>query len=157
MKIAIVLYVLSMTAANLLVAKFGPGISPVLAFFLIGLDLSLRDYLHEKLRAVQMLCMIVVGGLLTYVLNPAAGMIAIASAVAFTSAALVDWSVYVRTTGSWLKKANSSNVVGAAVDSLVFPTVAFGMLMPQIVISQFAAKVVGGAIWAWAINRYVKA
>jgi hypothetical protein len=30
---------------------------------------------------------------------------------------------------------------------------AFGALMPQIVVAQFAAKVAGGALWAWAINK----
>ena len=82
------LYVGAMLLANLLVSKFGPAISPVLAFFLIGFDLSMRDWLHVRLRAWQMIGLIGVAGALTYLLNPAAGMIAVASAVAFTSAAL---------------------------------------------------------------------
>lgn len=154
MKLAIALYILSMTAANLLVAQFGPAISPILAFFLIGLDLSLRDYLHERMRAMQMLAMIVAGGALTYLLNPAAGLIAVASASAFTAAALTDWAVFVKVPGSWMRRANSSNVAGAVVDSLVFPTIAFGVLMPHIVAMQFVAKVAGGAIWAFLLNRY---
>lgn len=154
MKLAIALYILSMTAANLLVAQFGPAISPILAFFLIGLDLSLRDYLHERMRAMQMLAMIVAGGALTYLLNPAAGLIAVASASAFTAAALTDWAVFVKVPGSWMRRANSSNVAGAVVDSLVFPTIAFGALMPHIVAMQFVAKVAGGAIWAFLLNRY---
>lgn len=153
-KLSIAIYILSMTAANLLVAQFGPSISPVLAFFLIGLDLSLRDYLHERMQALQMLAMIATGGALTYLLNPAAGVIAVASAVAFTSAALVDWAVFARVPGAWMKRANASNVAGAAVDSLVFPTIAFGALLPHIVAMQFAAKVAGGAVWAWALNRF---
>ena len=96
MKLAIALYMLSMTAANLLVAQFGPAISPILAFFLIGLDLSLRDWLHVRLRAIQMLGLIASAGALTYILNPAAGMIAVASSAAFTGAALVDWAVFAK-------------------------------------------------------------
>jgi uncharacterized PurR-regulated membrane protein YhhQ (DUF165 family) len=92
-------------------------------------------------------------GALTYLLNPAAGQIAIASSVAFTAAALVDWTTFAKLRGTWLMRANGSNVAGAAVDSLVFPTLAFGALMPQIVVAQFAAKVAGGALWAWAINK----
>lgn len=153
MKLTIALYILSMTAANLLVAQFGPVISPILAFFLIGLDLSLRDYLHERMRALQMLAMIATGGALTYLLNPAAGMIAIASASAFTASALTDWAVFAKVPGSWMRRANASNVAGAAVDSLVFPTIAFGALMPHIVLMQFAAKVAGGAVWAYLIDR----
>lgn len=147
------LYVSAMLLANLLVSKFGPAISPVLAFFLIGFDLSMRDWLHVRLRALQMLGLIGVAGALTYALNPAAGMIAVASAVAFTSAALVDWATFTRLRGSWLFRANGSNVAGAAVDSLIFPTLAFGALMPHIVLMQFVAKVAGGSIWAWALWR----
>lgn len=146
-------YVVAMLLANLLVSEFGPAISPVLAFFLIGFDLSMRDWLHVRLRPWQMVGLIGVAGVLTYLLNPAAGMIAVASAVAFTSAALVDWATFTRLRGSWLYRANGSNVAGAAVDSLVFPTLAFGALMPHIVLLQFIAKVLGGATWAWLLSR----
>lgn len=152
--LTIALYALAMTAANLSVATFGPAISPVNAFFLIGLDLALRDLLHTRISQKQMLALIVATGLVTYGLNPAAGMIAIASASAFTAAALIDWAVFSRVAGSWFKRSNVSNVAGAAVDSVVFPTVAFGALMPHIVLMQFAAKVAGGAAWALLINHF---
>jgi queuosine precursor transporter len=152
--LAILTYAAAMTLANLSVAAFGPAISPVNAFFLIGLDLTMRDWLHVRIKAWQMGLLIAGTGLLTYVLNPAAGMIAIASSVAFTAAALVDWATFTRLRGSWMFRANGSNVAGAAVDSLIFPTIAFGALMPQIVIMQFVAKVAGGAIWAKLLSRY---
>ena len=151
--LAATFYVAAMLLANLLVSKFGPAISPVLAFFLIGFDLSMRDWLHVRLRPWQMVGLIGVAGALTYALNPAAGMIAVASAVAFTSAALVDWATFTRLRGSWLYRANGSNVAGAAVDSLIFPTLAFGALLPHIVLLQFIAKVAGGAIWAWLLSH----
>jgi hypothetical protein len=147
--IAVSVYALAMTAANLSIAAFGPAISPVNAFFLIGLDLTLRDWLHVRLRAWYMGLLIVATGLLTYALNPAAGMIAVASACAFSAAAVVDWATFASLRGTWLFRANGSNVAGAAVDSLLFPTIAFGVLMPGIIVAQFAAKVVGGAMWAW--------
>jgi uncharacterized PurR-regulated membrane protein YhhQ (DUF165 family) len=153
MYFAVIVYALAMTIANLSVATFGPAVSPINAFVLIGLDLALRDWLHVRLKVWQMGALIFATGLLTYVLNPAAGMIAIASAAAFTSAAVVDWSVFAKLRGSWLFRANGSNVAGAAVDSLLFPTIAFGVLMPQIVVMQFFAKVVGGLMWAWIINK----
>lgn len=155
--IAIGIYAVAMTAANLTVAAFGPAISPINAFLLIGLDLALRDWLHVRLKMWQMGALIAATGAMTYLLNPAAGMIAIASAVAFTAAALVDWSVFAKMPGSWLKRSNASNVAGAAVDSLIFPTIAFGALMPHIVAMQFVAKIAGGAMWAWLINRTLKA
>lgn len=153
MLIAIAAYAAAMILANLSVAAFGPWVSPINAFVLIGLDLALRDWLHVRLRVWQMGALIAGTGALTYALNPAAGMIAIASSAAFTAAAVVDWATFARLRGSWIFRANGSNVAGAAVDSLVFPTLAFGVLMPQIVLAQFAAKVAGGAVWAWILSR----
>lgn len=47
-------------------------------------------------------------------------------------------------------------MAGAAVDSLIFPTLAFGALMPHIVLLQFVAKVAGGAMWAALFARTVQ-
>lgn len=153
---ALIAYAVAMVAANLLVATFGPAISPINAFLLIGLDLTLRDWLHVRLKTWQMGGLILGTGALTYLLNPAAGMIAVASAVSFLVAALVDWAVFVKTTGSWIKRANVSNTAGAAVDSLLFPTIAFGVLMPEIVALQFVAKVSGGAVWSYFLEKKLK-
>jgi hypothetical protein len=43
--LALLAYVVAITAANLTVAAFGPAVTPINAFFLIGLDLSLRNWL----------------------------------------------------------------------------------------------------------------
>ena len=153
---ALIAYAVAMVAANLLVATFGPSISPINAFLLIGLDLTLRDWLHVRLKTWQMGGLIVGTGALTYLLNPAAGMIAVASAVSFLVAALVDWAVFVKTTGSWIKRANISNTAGATVDSLLFPTIAFGVLMPEIVAFQFLAKIAGGAVWSFLLEKKFK-
>lgn len=155
--LAVLVYAIALIAANLIVAQLGPAVSPVLAFLFIGLDLSLRDWLHVRLRWWEMLALIVSTGLLTLVLNPAADRIALASATAFLSAALVDWSVFARLRGvSWLTRSNSSNVAAALVDSIIFPTLAFGVLMPQIIVLQFVAKVAGGALWALWLRRTVE-
>lgn len=154
---AILAYAVAMTCANLSIAAFGPWVSPINAFFLIGLDLALRDWLHVRLRVWQMGALIAATGLLTYILNPSAQHIAIASAVSFAVAALADWLTFTKLQGSWLRRSMGSNVVGAAVDSLIFPTLAFGTLMPAIVLMQFAAKVAGGAMWAALLNRRIGA
>lgn len=153
---AIFIYAVAMTCANLSIATLGPWVSPINAFFLIGLDLALRDWLHVRLRVWQMGALIAATGLLTYILNPSAQHIAIASAVSFSVAALADWMTFTKLQGSWLRRSVGSNFVGAAVDSLIFPTLAFGALMPAIVLMQFAAKVAGGAMWAALMNRFVK-
>jgi len=151
---ALIAYAVAMTLANLLVATFGPAISPINAFFLIGLDLTLRDWLHVRLKTWQMGGLIIGTGLITYLLNPASGMIAVASAVSFLVASVVDWAVFVKATGSWIKRANVSNTAGAAVDSLLFPTIAFGVLMPEIIALQFIAKVSGGAVWSFLLQKF---
>lgn len=153
---AIFVYSLAMTAANLSITFWGVWASPIIAFFFIGLDLALRDWLHVRLSPLQMGGLIVSAGILTYWLNPSAGTIAIASSVSFTVAAAADWIVFAKLKGSWTLRANGSNFAGAAVDSVLFPTIAFGVLMPQIVLLQFAAKVVGGAVWTLIIRRFNK-
>lgn len=153
---ALIAYAVAMIAANLLVATFGPSVTAINAFLLIGLDLTLRDWLHFRLKTWQMGGLIIGTGLITYGLNPASGMIAVASAMSFLSASIVDWAIFVKTTGSWIKRANVSNTAGAAVDSLLFPTIAFGALMPEIVALQFVAKVSGGAVWSYVLEKKLK-
>jgi hypothetical protein len=46
----VALYLAAIVAANLSVAAFGPGVTIVNAFALIGLDLSTRDALHDRWR-----------------------------------------------------------------------------------------------------------
>lgn len=145
---AIIVYAIAMTLANLSIATFGVWVSPINAFLFIGLDLTLRDWLQMQIKAWQMAVLIAVSGALTYALNQDAGMIAVASAASFTLAALADWAVFSKVSGSWFKRATESNIAGAAVDSVVFPTIAFGVLMPEIIALQFAAKVAGGFAWS---------
>lgn len=150
--IAILCYVFAMTAANLLVAKYGPGVTPVLGFVLVGLDLALRNWLQVRMRVWQMALLIAFTSVVTYVLNPAADQIAIASALAFATAASAEWATFSVLNGTWTRRSLIAGVVGAAVDSLVFPTVAFGMLLPLIVAGQFAAKTAGGAFWTYVLR-----
>lgn len=150
---AILIYAAALIVANLTVAAFGPSVTAINAFVLIGLDLALRDWLHFKVKPYQMALLIAATGGLTFVLNPDAGRIAVASAMAFTAAAVVDWGVFAKVKGTWLMRSNLSNAAGAIVDSLVFPTIAFGALMPSIIAGQFVAKVAGGAVWAYLLKK----
>ena len=153
-----VIYIAALVAANLLVAWLGVWFSLVNAFVLIGLDLSLRDKLHdlwegEKLP-IKMGGLIATASVVSYAINPATGMIAFASLAAFSLSMVADSVVY-----QYLKykdkviRINGSNIAGAAVDSVVFPTIAFGGLMLEIVALQFLAKVFGGFIWGKILNR----
>lgn len=154
-------FVAAAVTANLLVAEFGPGISVLNAFLLIGFDLSSRDALHDKWntrRVPKMAVLIIAAGAISYLLNPASGKIAVASVVAFVSASAVDWLVYhfLRRL-PWSERANGSNIAAAAVDSFLFPAIAFGFpILWPIVLGQFTAKVAGGAVWALVISSVRK-
>jgi queuosine precursor transporter len=158
-RIAAVIFIAAIATANLLVAEFGPWFSPINAFVLIGLDLSLRDWLHDRWRDQlwKMGALIATAGVLSYVLNPAAGRIAVASVVAFTLAATFDALVYHRLIDRrWMVRANGSNLAGAGVDSIAFPLIAFGWFPGLLAVMglQFAAKVSGGFLWALALNPW---
>jgi len=153
--VLIAVYIAAMVTANSLVWWLGPWFSPINSFFLIGLDLTLRDVMQERFNKWQLAGVILVGGLITWGINPAAKHIAIASAVAFGVSALADWATYTwLRSRPWLVRSNGSNVVGAAVDSVIFPTLAFGSFMPLIIAMQFAAKVCGGAVWSLAFQPF---
>ena len=152
------IYIATLVLANLLVAWFGPWFSPINAFVLIGLDLSLRDKLHEQWQNDKLILkmggLIVLASVVSYLLNPAAGTIALASFVAFAIAMIADSIAYhFLRHKSWLIRSNGSNIAGAAVDSIAFPTIAFGGLMPEIVALQFIAKLFGGGIWSFLLTK----
>jgi hypothetical protein len=153
------IYIAALVAANLLVAWLGVWFSLVNAFVLIGLDLSLRDKLHdlwegEKLP-IKMGGLIATASIVSYAINPATGMIAFASLAAFSLSMVADAFVYQYLKDKeWMIRANGSNIAGSAVDSVVFPTIAFGGLMLEIVALQFIAKVSGGYIWSRIFKRF---
>ncbi len=159
--VLIAAYLSAIVLANLLVAWLGPSITIVNAFLFIGLDLTCRDSLHDAWGGNglwwKMLLLLAAGSAISYLLNQQAGQIAVASMVAFGAAGAADGVVYhLLRKRSWWQRANGSNLVGAAVDSLVFPTIAFGVLLWPIVIGQFAAKVAGGLLWSAFLNRREK-
>ena len=152
------IYIAALVVANLLVAWFGPWFSAINAFVLIGLDLSLRDKLHEQWQNDKLILkmggLIAVASVISYLLNPAAGAIALASFVAFALAMIADTIAYhFLRKKSWMIRSNGSNVTGAAVDSIAFPTIAFGGLMPEIVALQFIAKLMGGGVWSYLLKK----
>jgi len=155
---AILIFLLAIVLANLSVAYFGPVSTPFNAFILIGLDLSLRDHIHEKWHGnnlgLKMLGLICAGAAITYLLNRGAGMICVGSVVAFAGALIVDALIYQKLFHkSRMVKMNGSNIGSSLTDSVLFPTIAFGVFMPWIILFQFLAKVGGGALWAWILTR----
>jgi queuosine precursor transporter len=158
-KLAVGIFIAAIVIANLTVAAFGPWVSPINAFVLIGLDLALRDWLHDRWRDQlwRMGALIATAGVLSYALNPAAGRIAVASTAAFCIAATVDALAYHRLIDTrWLVRSNGSNTAGALADSIAFPLLAFGPFPGVLAIIglQFAAKTGGGAVWSLALNPW---
>lgn len=144
----------SIVLANLLVTA-DPRWAVFDAFALIGLDLVARDRLHDlwrRHRALKLGALIGAGAALSYALNADAERVALASAIAFAAAFTADAIVYqaVRLR-PWLERANISNLPSAAVDSVVFPAIAFG-LDPVLAFTIFAAKVGGGAFWSLVLQ-----
>lgn len=154
----IFIYLVAVVLANITVAIFGPSITVINAFLFIGLDLTARDKLHETWHNQglwwKMTLLIATGSILSWIINRNAGQIAIASFVAFALAGIADTIIYhALKDRAYLVKINGSNVISAAVDSIVFPTLAFGSLLPWIVLGQFVAKVGGGFVWSLVLRK----
>lgn len=151
-------YLAAIVAANLLVTQFGPSVVVINAFLFIGLDLTARDFLHERWQShlwAKMGLLIMVGSLLSYILNRASGQIAISSFVAFAGAGVVDTLIYwLLGNKSRLLKINGSNVASSGIDSLLFPMIAFGWPpLWSIILGQFVAKIGGGFIWSLILRK----
>ena len=96
--IAVYIYLAAIVVANISLLSFGPVASIFNAFILIGLDLSLRDKLHDEWKGRhlwwKMLALICGGSVITIALNWNALPIALASATAFLLAGIGDEFVY---------------------------------------------------------------
>lgn len=160
----VVLYLVAIIAANLISAHFGPKASVYNAFFLIGLNLTTRDKLHDlwgQNRFRNMAILILAGSVISYVATRVIGTgppeiiarIALASCIAFAVAESFDAIIYQLVhRRPWIERANLSNFVGAAFDSMVFVTIAFGWDW-TIIFAQFCAKVAGGFAWSFVLAR----
>lgn len=153
----IVLYLLAIVLANLFVTWLGPASTIVNAFLFIGLDLTIRDRLHERWKdrlKRNMALLILAGSVLSFLVNHNALRVACASCIAFAASETVKSIVYwAMRKHSHIKKVNVANLPAAFVDSMLFPTIAFGSLIPWVIIGQFAAKVFGGYVWTLLIHR----
>ncbi len=153
------MYLAAIVAANLTVTAWGPEWSIVNAFLFIGLDLTARDGLHESWEGrglwPRMGALIATGSLLSWLVNADAGRIALASFVAFAAAGIVDTLVFQALRDKpRFDRITGSNTMASAVDSTLFPAIAFGFpLMWAVMVGQFAAKVGGGTLWAMALFR----
>ena len=158
--IYILTYLIAIVIANWAVATHGPGVSVYTAAALIGFVIYARDCLHDTWLGANlkrnMFLLIAAGSLLSIPFN--AGAIALASFLAFAASETVDALVYHRLLGQpKLLRINGSNLMSAAVDSVLFLSLAswflWGWPPPWgIVVLQFVAKVGGGFVWSLVIE-----
>ena len=136
---------------------FGPTVSIINAFLLIGFNLTARDKLHDTWNGQHlkrnMFLLILAGSAISLLFG--AGRIAIASFVAFAVSESIDAITYhILRNKIKLLQINGSNVVSAGVDSILFPLLAFGWPpLIGIMVGQFLAKTFGGALWSFILNR----
>jgi len=83
--ISVFIYLLAVVLANMIILWFGPQAAIITAFLFIGLDLTLRDKLHDQWQGkhlwLKMLALICGGSAISIALNWDALPIALASAV----------------------------------------------------------------------------
>lgn len=148
-----IFYVAVIVSANLSTTYFGLWVTPLNAFVLIGAELVLRDVMHESLSKIRMLSIVVLAGIISFLINADSKNIAIASFVAVVVSCFVDYYVYHKTKGTWIKRSNTSNFFSGFTDSLIFPLIAFGVFNPYVFVLQWLAKFVGGFIWTLLLNN----
>lgn len=158
--IYIFIYLLAAVLSNLVATYFGVKAIFYVAFFIIPLDLLSRDVLHQRWHGnhvfLRITSIILVGSVLSYILNKDAQVIAIASFCSFLGAGLVDMFVYQFFYKKPLFiKMNLSNLFAAFADSVLFITIAFGFNWKYILI-QTAVKFLGGLIWSYLYIRLKK-
>lgn len=127
-----VAYVGSIVLANYLTEHFQQvpawfGLLVPAGTYSAGLALGLRDVLQDKTRVRWVLAAIAAGTIVSWWVSPA---LAVASATAFLVSELVDLGVYtpLRNRGRHLTAIALSNTVGAAVDTVIFLSLAgFGL------------------------------
>jgi queuosine precursor transporter len=114
----------------------------------------LHEAWHKDNLVIKMALLILSGSAISYLINANAGRIAVASFISFALATIADTIVYsIFFNRTKLVKINASNIASSLVDSVAFPTIAFGSFMPIIAIGQFITKMVGGFIWSLILTK----
>ena len=149
-------YVLMFLVANVLVSALGAAITPINALFLIAGDMVLRDRIQYESGVSWSVGACVIAGLATIAIAPGSEMIAAASALSVTLAGAASAIAFKIKSGGFFSKAMPANIAAAAVDSVAFPLIAFGSLMPGVTLAQFAAKTIGATVILMIIKRHTK-
>jgi len=165
-KLLFIAFVATVIGANWSLAAFGLvpvgwGLMAPAGVFSAGLAFSLRDLLHETGGRRYVLVAIVVGAVLSWLLEDAQRF-AVASGTAFLVSEGADLLVYtpLRARG-WLRAVFASNLVGFTLDSILFLWLAFGslaFLTGQLVGKGYMTLGAIAILWIWRsrglLSRY---
>jgi uncharacterized PurR-regulated membrane protein YhhQ (DUF165 family) len=100
--------------------------------------------------------LIAAGGAISYYVNRHAATIAEASVISFAAAEICEAIAYhVLRRQRWIERAPKAALIGAVVDSVTFPTLAFSGFVFATSFDQFVAKLAGAVVWTWLIARLI--
>lgn len=158
--VAVTIYVAAIVAANVMTFHFGLvpvgfGLVVTAGTYAAGFALLARDFVHRYAGIWWVLGGIAFGIALSWWLASPA--IALASAVAFGVAELVDLLVYVKVRPrGFVKAALISNIIAAPVDTVLFLYIAGFPLTWESLIGQFVGKVLWATIIPLAVYVAVR-
>lgn len=142
-------YAGSILVANWATARYGlvpvaPGLAATAGTSAAGAALLFRDAIQDHLGRAAVVAAVVLGAGLSALTAPA---LALASAVAFLLAEMVDFAVYtpLRCRG-WVRAVVASNLVGAVLDTGAFLALAGFPVTARAVVGQLVGKA-----WATAV------
>jgi uncharacterized PurR-regulated membrane protein YhhQ (DUF165 family) len=165
----IILYLATIPVANWMISNMGTqffpggphtipvgfGYSAPSGVLMIGAAMLLRDAVQNIYGKKTTTIAIVIGVLLSYLVNPA---VATASAVAFACGEMADFFIYTKLRDRTLVGAVvTSGIIGGAIDSFLFLQIAFGSTMywQGQVIGKTGMALVGGLL-IWITNDLFK-
>ena len=132
-------YLVAVVGANLIVKHYGASSTPYVAFFLVAAALIFRDQFADMVGYQRVLIQL--------------ALIAKASVIAFTASEIIEGGLYIAWhKRPWMDRAPGSAAVAAAVDSVLFISIAFGFTF-SIAFAQWVAKVAGAWLWARVIQE----
>lgn len=150
------IYLLAFVLSNFIVLHFGSTGLIFTALLLIPFDFVMRCLFHETWRGKELIiklgALVLIASIVTFLINRNTLNIAIASSCGFVCAQIISGVFYqFFINKSYFIKVNGSDAVGILVDSLIFQFIAFSVILPEITISQFLLKILGGLFWYWLL------
>ena len=148
----VLLYLSTIVFANVTVS-LAQWMVYVNAVLFIGLDLTLKDKFQVHFKWYQLLGIVLLGSIITFLLNTSFLPIAIASTAAFSAAFFVDWVVFQALKQNIWYRVMVSNIVGSFADSVVFIYLAPFPFEWSFVLTVTALKIIGGAISGYILIK----